>query len=126
MADQWISQELVARSCAGLAALAFLFGAQARLTSRFTPEFHEEQKNKTDESQGAVYKNLGISSGTLTYLMGIFNIVLAGGLLFPGTRRLTAGLALIYMCGGVRGRWVTGRSIGPPVVVMAILCGALI
>lgn len=115
------ARSVLSTACLALTSLAFLYGAQSRLTSRLTPEFHREQHRKTAESQKDLYTFLNISPEQCTRLIGYVNLVVIAGLLWPRTRRLAAGLTTGYMCLGVLGRLRTGRSAGPPLVVMALL-----
>lgn len=116
----------VSTACTALASLAFLYGAQARLTSRLTPEFYKEQIEKTAESQKELCTFLSITPEQCTRLIGYINLIAVTGLLWPRTRRVTAGLTSLYLCFGVLGRYRTGRSSKPPLVVIGILLGAMV
>lgn len=118
------SPSILSTFCAVLTSLAFLLGAQSRLTNRFTPALYEEQYNKTAESQGAIYRRLGISAGAMNAGIGIVNLFIVVGLLYPATRVPTVGVAELFMCLGLRGRWISGRSIIPPLITQALLAGA--
>lgn len=111
--------------CAGLASAAFLVGAQARLTAVFTPSAHEEQKRKTVESQSIIYRNLGITPDTTNRVIGIAGLLICPALLYPKTRFSTACFAVGLLCLGARGRWISNRSVLPPMIVIALLIGAV-
>ncbi len=116
----------ISLGCTLLACSALLLGAQSRLTDRFTPELNREQHAKTAQSQAAVYTPLDMSGRRLTSLIGYIHLVLLAGLLYPVTRRATAGLSIAYICLGVSGRLRTHRPIMPPLAVIAVLLGAML
>ena len=117
---------IISATCTVVAILAFLFGAQARLTSRFTPEYHKEQLQKTKGSQKEVYTLLGITPEQCTKLIGCINLVAVAGLASTRTRGITAGAVIIWLCTGAVARYRTGRSVLPPLAVIVVLIGVLL
>lgn len=105
------ARPIISTTCTVVCSLAFLYGAQSRLTSLITPEFHEEQHKKTAESQKELYTFLNITPEQCTRLIGYFNLVAVAGLLWPPSRKISAGLTALYMGLGVLGRFRTGRSV---------------
>lgn len=106
--------------------VALLFGAQSRLTSKLTPRHHEEQHRKTRDSQQELYTFLNISPRQCTRLIGWINLVLVAGLALPLMRKLTAGAIAIWLMVGAAGRHRTGRSIWPPLAIMAVVLGIIL
>lgn len=115
------TRSIVAIIATGLACLAFAVGGQARLTPIFTPKLYEEQHKKTTEGLAKESSFLGVSGKQMTYLTGVLNLVIVGGLLWPVSKRITALCGIGYLMFGATGRWRTGRSIRPPVTIMLVL-----
>lgn len=108
---------LISHTAAALTALTFIIAGQARLTTRITPWLSQGKvSNKADT---------GLDDRK-SVLIGIFNLVLAGLLLWRTSRRYAAVVGILLLMKGFSLRWKAGLPVWPPLVTMVGLGMAML
>ena len=106
---------------ATLVATGLFLGGQARLTPLFTPKLYEQQQQRTAHGMADTYSSLGLSAKAMTTLTGLMNMMVATALVWTPSRRVSAGVGILYFTTGVHSRYKHSVSPAAPLVMMAML-----